>query len=421
MSSRHPSTLVPLCLIEGAERFAASLLGAVLIFHLAEDVHLRPGQAAELQALYLSLSYALSIIGGLIADRLTGYRRALALGLLLLGAGYSLLSLPGRFTLFSGLGLLVLGQALFKPTINAVLGSIYVNRPELRAAGFAWFYVAINIAAALAPWVGTVLRHRAGWSGAMVAATWSGAVGLGVLFMVVANLPEPVKAPMGQEPGDSDGKPSSSRARWLELVLPLIVVMCFSIAASQAQGTLLFFARDRLLRSIGGKELPAEVFAALPAMLVIMLKPVLDALHRLGVRHGQRLSGQAQLTLGLLLTSGAFVLLAGVTMLSPLAKVSPVWLLTSEAILMMGELLVMPGAMALVAERMPREQGALSQGILFGVQALGFGFSGLVGSLWGRMPEAWFLGMVAGMPMIPLFFYAVARRWLWSNSSGQCV
>lgn len=410
MSSRHPSTLVPLCLIEGAERFAASLLGAVLIFHLADDVHLRPGEAAELQAVYLSLTYALSIVGGLIADRLTGYRRALALGLLLLGAGYSLLSLPGRFTLFGGLGLLVLGQALFKPTINAVLGSIYVDRPELRAAGFAWFYVAINIAAALAPWAGAVLRPRAGWSGAMVAACWSGAVGLGILFMVVADLPEPVKTSKGQEPKDGERESRPVRARWLELLLPLIVVMCFSVAASQAQGTLLFFARDRLVRSIGGKELPAEVFAALPAMLVIMLKPVLDVLHRLGTRRCQRLSGQGQLVLGLLLTSGAFVLLAGITMLSPLAKVSPVWLLTSEAILMMGELLVMPGAMALVAERMPREHGALSQGILFGVQALGFVFSGLVGRLWGRMPEVRFLGMVAGVPVVGLMAVAMVRK-----------
>lgn len=200
MSTRHPATLFSLCLIETTERFSAGLLGALLIFHLAEDLHLRPGVAAQLQAVFLSLTYGLSILGGLIADRLAGYRRTLAVGLLLLGAGYTLLSLAGRFTLLGGLGLLVLGQALFKPTVTAVLGTIYRRELELRPAGFAWFYVAINIAAAIAPWVGAGLRHRASWSGAMVVAAWSVAVAIGVLFFVVAKLPEPDTTPADTEP-----------------------------------------------------------------------------------------------------------------------------------------------------------------------------------------------------------------------------
>lgn len=417
MSTRHPATLFSLCLIETAERFGAGLLGALLIFHLAEDLHLRPGVAAQLQAVFLSLTYGLSILGGLIADRLAGYRRTLALGLLLLGAGYTLLSWAGRFALLGGLGFLVLGQALFKPTVTAVLGTIYRREPELRAAGFAWFYFAINIAAAIAPWVGAVLRHRASWSGTMVVAAWSVTVAIGVLFFVVAKLPEPETAAADTEPSTVDATSLDTvRIRWVELGLILIVVLCFSVAYSQSQGTLLFFARDRLVRSISGYELPAEAFAALPAMLILVLKPVFDVFNRVLARRGYARRRNVTLTLGLLLTAAAFALLAGATVVSPAAKLGLGWLLGTEVLLTLAELLVMPGAMARVAELFSREHAALSQGLLFGVQAVGFFVSGLVGSLWGVVPEAWFFGGVATLPVLGLLFYLGARRWLVNHS-----
>ena len=400
MSSRHPSTLLPICLIEAAERLAASLLGALLVFHLTDEQRLRPGLATEVQAVFLGCSYGLGILGGLTADRLIGYRRALAIGLLLLGAGYSLLSLEGRVALGGGLVVLVLGHALFKPTVTAVLGGLYQNQPEQRAAGFAWFYITINIAALIAPWAGALLQKRVGWTGAIVAAAWSVAIGLLVLLRAVTKLPEPLAVlPGRKQESKAASFPKASCTPWSRLARYLLAMLLFSAAYGQAQGTLLLFARARLVRTIGGYELPAEAFAALPALLVLIVKPMLDVLRRVGSRWSYALRGPAQLAAGLLLTTGAFLLLASATWLYPLAKLSPAWLLGAETLLTTAELLVLPEAMALVSELSPARQGALSQGLLLGTQALGLFAAGLVGSLWGRMPEAWFFATVAVGPL----------------------
>lgn len=413
MSSHHPPALVPLCLIEAAERFAASLLAALLVLHLTDGLKFRPGLATVVQAVFMGLTYGLSILGGLLVDRHVGYRRALTLGLLLLGGGYTLLSLTGSFALVGGLGLLILGQALFKPTMAAVLGALYQSAPAMRTAGFAWFYVSINIAAFIAPWVGALLREKASWSRAMTVAAWSVALGLAVLFCVVARLPEPVLPQSSSKPDAATASHTAPvRVPWSRLARLLIVMLSFSIAYSQSQGTLLLFARDHLVRTVERYELPTEAFAALPALLVLMLKPGLDILRQASAARGLELHGKRQLILGLLLTSCAFLFLSGATSSSPISKLSPVWLLGAEMLLTAAELCVVPETMALTAELSPHKNGALSQGVLFGAQALAFLIGGLVSSLWGQLPETWFFALVAATPLIGIGVLAVSGRWI---------
>lgn len=387
MSSRHPALLVPLCLIEATERFAAALLGALVLFHLADDHHLRPGTATTVVAIFMSLTYGLGIVGGLVTDRYLGYRRALSGGLILLTLGYGVSAVRGPLALTAGLGLLVLGHALFKPTITALIGVVYAKQPELRVAGFSWFYAAVNGAALVAPVVAATLRPQIGWSMVMGVASSSVALGLCVCGLVIARVPkrsvrqiDPTKAP-GTSSNGTTAPP------WVQLGVLLLAMLSLATISSQSQGTLLFFAKSRVVRTIGSRELPPEAFPALPALLVLVLKPMLDLTRRIGRAYGVRLPLRRQLIIGLVLASGAFGLLALACALNGEAKLGLGWLLGALCLLSAAELLVIPGAMALVAELFSQQYGALSQGLLFGAQALGYLCSGILASQWGRKTD----------------------------------
>jgi POT family proton-dependent oligopeptide transporter len=127
---------------------------------------------------------------------------------------------------------------------------------------------------------------------------------------------------------------------------------------------------------------------------------MLDLTRRIGRAYGVRLPLRRQLIIGLVLASGAFGLLVLASALNGEAKLGLGWLLGALCLLSAAELLVIPGAMALVAELFSQQYGALSQGLLFGAQALGYLCSGILASQWGRLPEFWFFVVVGAVGMV---------------------
>src|SRR5207248_5314727 len=82
--------------------------------------------SADIVGTYVAVVYLTPFIGGLIADRYIGYRRAIFLGGILLASGYFLLAIPGsNALLFCALGLVCLGNGFFKPNISTMLGNLY--------------------------------------------------------------------------------------------------------------------------------------------------------------------------------------------------------------------------------------------------------------------------------------------------------
>jgi POT family proton-dependent oligopeptide transporter len=135
--------------------------------------------------MFLTAIYVLSLVGGIIADRTQNYKATIAWGLVIMAAGYVLLSIPVlatpdnaslllAFTIFA-LALIACGNGLFKGNLQAIVGQMYDNfeadaakeSPERlkwaqgqRDAGFQIFYVFINVGALLAPFIAPLLR---GW------------------------------------------------------------------------------------------------------------------------------------------------------------------------------------------------------------------------------------------------------------------
>src|SRR4051795_6570839 len=110
---------------------------------------------------YTSLVYLMPIVGGIIADKLTGRRIALIAGALVMALGHFLMAFEGAF-LFALLALII-GVGLFKGNIATQVGELYGEHDLRRAMAFQIFYIFINVSVIAAPLVSGTLGQKVGW------------------------------------------------------------------------------------------------------------------------------------------------------------------------------------------------------------------------------------------------------------------
>src|SRR5436189_433999 len=110
---------------------------------------------------YTSLVYLMPILGGIIADKLTGRKVALIAGGLVMALGHFLMAIEGAF-LFALLALIV-GVGLFKGNIATQVGELYDEHDLRRAMAFQIFYIFINVSVIAAPLISGTLGQKVGW------------------------------------------------------------------------------------------------------------------------------------------------------------------------------------------------------------------------------------------------------------------
>lgn len=173
----HPKGLSTLFFTEFWERFSYYGMKAILVYYLYYSVAkggfgLDEGVALQIVAIYGALIYMSGVIGGWIADRITGTQHALFYGGILIMMGHILLSLPNNLTLVMvALLLIILGTGLLKPNISTTVGELY-DRNDIRTdSAFTIFYMGINLGGLLAPLITGFLQTRVGFhAGFLVAA-----------------------------------------------------------------------------------------------------------------------------------------------------------------------------------------------------------------------------------------------------------
>ena len=184
MALGHPKGLFPLFFTEMWERLAFYTMVGILLLYTTDSerggLGLPSAEGNEIYGLYLAFVYFTPFLGGMIADRFLGYRKAVFLGGLLMAGGLILMSVPGYSLFVLGLIGLIIGNGFFKPNISVLVGNLYEQGDEKRDAGFNIFYMGINIGALAATLlVAPVVRNSYGW-------LWTfRAAGFGVLIAVV--------------------------------------------------------------------------------------------------------------------------------------------------------------------------------------------------------------------------------------------
>jgi len=184
-STKHPKGLWYLFGTEMWERFGYYLMLGIFSLYMLDSwstggMGFTPSLKSDIYGTYLGLVYLTPFIGGLLADRLLGYRRSIVMGGLMMAAGYFCLSIHSETTFFVALALIILGNGFFKPNISTLVGNMYSTdeMKHLKDSGYNIFYMGINIGAFICNFVAAYMRINYGWGHAFAAA------GIGMLIGV---------------------------------------------------------------------------------------------------------------------------------------------------------------------------------------------------------------------------------------------
>ncbi|PYR89165.1 MAG: hypothetical protein DMG19_07590 [Acidobacteria bacterium] len=387
----HPPGLYVLFFTEMWERYSFYSMMAILSLYMNEALHFDIAHVGRVYGLYTAGVYFLPLVGGLLADRLLGFNRAIIIGGGLMMFGHIVLGIELMPFFYSGLVLLACGSGLLKPNVSTIVGNLYRSRPELRDQGFNIFYVGINLGAFVSPLTVSWLRTNYGWSAAFMSAAVAMLLSLVTFIGFNRHVAEAAtKVDKTSTEARTIG-PAEARSRVITLLAVFTISTAFWLAFYQIFYTFTFWARDNTATTIA-----PERFQVFEPLGVIVLSPVLVAVWMWLQRRNAEPSTPVKMLLGVVLCAGAFGMLsyAG-TIGGDTGRVSPLWLIAANIIIALGEIALSPMGLSLVNSIAPPRSRGLLMGGWFASLALGGYLSGYIGAYWDRMPHSRFFAMVA--------------------------
>jgi proton-dependent oligopeptide transporter, POT family len=180
----HPAGLFVLFFTEMWERFSYYGMRALLVLFLTSQIGLGGWnwsikEAMALYGTYTAMVYLTPILGGYIADRIIGYRKAVIIGALLMTFGHVSMALEDEYAMYVGIALLIFGNGFFKPNMTSIISHMYKDVPEKKDGAYTIFYMGVNAGAFL----GIMLCGYIG-----VNESWSYGFGLAGIFMFLGML-----------------------------------------------------------------------------------------------------------------------------------------------------------------------------------------------------------------------------------------
>ncbi len=247
----HPTGLYVLFGAEMWERFSYYGMRALLVLYLTKHLKYERKDALALYATYTGLVYLTPLLGGYLADRFLGQRKAIMIGGLLMALGHFAMAFEPLLNL--ALGLIILGNGYFKPNISTMVGQLYPQGDARRDSAYTIFYMGINLGAFFSPLVCGSLGERVGWHYGF------GAAGVGMLLglMTFAAMQRKL-GDQGYPPGPSGMSESRLTTRdWLHVVGLTLVGVVTDLA-----GTIRARVEHRVDRPTPADAMP--LLAAMP-------------------------------------------------------------------------------------------------------------------------------------------------------------
>ncbi len=197
--NKHPKGLYVLFGTEMWERFSFYSMLALFTLYLrdpAEGFGWTATQATSLYANYLMFVYASPLIGGFIADKVTGYRKAVMIGGVFFMIGHGLLSIPAIWAVYAALTFLVIGNGFFKPNVSTMVGNLYPEGSPLKDRAYNIFYMGINVGAVFAPIVMEIVKAYFGFHAAFAVAAFGMLISVGILWFFKNSVENTEKNPL---------------------------------------------------------------------------------------------------------------------------------------------------------------------------------------------------------------------------------
>lgn len=280
----HPAGLFVLFFTEMWERFSYYGMRALLTVFLITEIgkggwEWTNADAMQLYSWYTGLVYLTPLLGGIIADKFTGFRKAILWGALIMTLGHASMALemvsPTFF--FIGLAFMILGNGMFKPNISSMVGQLYPDNSSKKDAGYTIFYMGINAGAFLGMLLCGYIGEKIGWHYGF------GLAGVFMLFgMLQFYFGQKIFGLIGQRPIKNipdaiaqteddldDEEPAAHIVRDRLVVVGVLMVasIFFFFAFEQAGGSMTVFAKNYTQRILEGNA--GTIFKWVDAILTI--------------------------------------------------------------------------------------------------------------------------------------------------------
>lgn len=368
----HPRGLYVLFFAEMWERFSYYGMRAILVFYLIRHWLFSEEKAYIIYGAYTALVYVTPVIGGYLADRYLGQRKAVQFGAILLVIGHGLMAFEGTGgqdsvvinAFWLALAFIIMGVGFLKANISVIVGQLYGTGDARRDPAFTIFYMGINLGALLGSLIVGYLGETYGWS-------WGfGAAGVGMLLgLIVFVWGRPSLLGQGEAPDPQRIKQRTmgvsfewqiylygvlgvgvvwaliqyqSVVGWLLGVFGALMLVYWLATAAyklekvdrdrifaalflialqplfwglfeQAGSSLNVFTNEHVDRVLFGWEVPASMFQSVNSMYILLLGPVFAGLWLWMARRKIEPSTPAKFGIGLILLGAGFlVLVAGV-------------------------------------------------------------------------------------------------------------
>ena len=168
----HPKGLYMLFFAEMWERFSFYGMRGLLILYLTTHWMFADDKSNLIYGAYLSLVYITPVLGGYLADRWLGQRKAVLFGGILLMIGHSLMAVEGvggqndpTINVFwAALAFIIVGSGFLKANISVMVGQLYPLTDIRRDPAYTIFYMGINLGAAIGSILAGYLGITLGWA-----------------------------------------------------------------------------------------------------------------------------------------------------------------------------------------------------------------------------------------------------------------
>jgi POT family proton-dependent oligopeptide transporter len=438
----HPRGLFVLFFAEMWERFSYYGMRALLIFYLVQHWLYSDSEASVIYGAYTALVYITPVIGGYLADRYLGQRKAVLFGAVLLTFGHFLMAFEGdggqgdfAINIFwLALAFIIVGSGFLKANISVIVGQLYSRTDIRRDPAYTIFYVGINLGAALGAIVAGWLGQTYGW------AYGFGAAGVGMLLgLLVFIWGKPLLMGRGESTNPARLKekvggisfewvlyaasfagvglvwimiqyqalvgfllmgagailvayvmytavfklPREDRDRIIAAMYLIFGSILFWALFEQAGSSLNLYTDRSVDRVLLGIDVPASVFQSINAIYIVLLGPIFAMLWLFLAKRGLEPSAPAKFGLGVIqLGAGFLVLVAGAAAagdnLTPVLFIFLIYLLHTT-----GELCLSPVGLSAMNRLSPAHLASLIMGTWFFASATGNFAAGLISAATG--------------------------------------
>lgn len=434
-------SFLTIALIEMWERFGYYGMQALIVYFMVQRLGFDDSRANLVWSAAAALIYVSPAIGGWIGDKVLGTKRSMVLGALVLTVGYALMAVPTENTwfLFCALGVVVVGNGLFKPNAANLVRKIYEGDDSKIDSAFTLYYMAVNVGSTISmlatPWikdyVNATYGGELGWHIAFGACSVGLVVGLFNVMLMRATI-----AHVGSQPDERPldvGKlvavlaggvamvgvsavileyetlarifvylaglvvlgifihlirksaPSERAGLMAALVLTLQSVFFFIFYQQMSTSLALFALRNVDLGfSLFGVHLfdwaPAQ-FQALNAIWIMLLSPVLAWAYGAAGRSGRDMSIAGKFALGFLAVALGFFAYGVAGTFAVGGKTSSWVMVAGYGLYSLGELLVSGLGLAMVARYVPARMSGFMMGAYYVATGISQYLGGVVANL----------------------------------------